>query len=264
MNSATPALGRSVVKVAVFGAAGRMGQAVCRAVLDAPGLDLVAQIDVDDDPQRVVEAGAEVAVDFTHPGATMQNIEFCVRHGINVVVGTSGFDEARQDQVRAILHGTDVRVLVAPNFSIGAVLMMRFAASAAPYFESVEIVELHHPDKVDAPSGTATRTAELIAEARAAANSAPMPDATLSPSKGGPGLDGARGATVESIPVHSVRLRGLIAHQEVLLGTVGETLTIRHDSLDRASFMPGVVLACKKTGTLPAGLTVGLDALLDL
>jgi len=258
MNSATPALGRSVVKVAVFGAAGRMGQAVCRAVLDAPGLDLVAQIDVDDDPQRVVEAGAEVAVDFTHPGATMQNIEFCVRHGINVVVGTSGFDEARQDQVRALLHGTEVRVLVAPNFSIGAVLMMRFAASAAPYFESVEIVELHHPDKVDAPSGTATRTAELIAEARAAANSAPMPDATKT------GLDGARGATVESIPVHSVRLRGLIAHQEVLLGTVGETLTIRHDSLDRASFMPGVVLACKKTGTLPAGLTVGLDALLDL
>jgi 4-hydroxy-tetrahydrodipicolinate reductase len=258
MNSATPALGRSVVKVAVFGAAGRMGQAVCRAVLDAPGLDLVAQIDVDDDPQRAVEAGAEVAVDFTHPGATMQNIEFCVRHGINVVVGTSGFDEARQDQVRALLQGTDVRVLVAPNFSIGAVLMMRFAASAAPYFESVEIVELHHPDKVDAPSGTATRTAELVAEARAAANSAPMPDATKT------GLDGARGATVESIPVHSVRLRGLIAHQEVLLGTVGETLTIRHDSLDRASFMPGVVLACKKTGTLPAGLTVGLDALLDI
>ncbi|WP_194897889.1 4-hydroxy-tetrahydrodipicolinate reductase [Catenulispora pinisilvae] len=254
----TAALGQSVVKVAVFGAAGRMGQAVCRAVLDAPGLDLVAQIDADDDPRRAVEAGAQVAVDFTHPGVTVQNIEFCVRHGIDVVVGTSGFDEARQEQVRALLPGTDVRVLVAPNFSIGAVLMMRFAASAAPYFESVEIVELHHPDKVDAPSGTATRTAELIAEARARAGSAPMPDATKT------GLDGARGATVESIPVHSVRLRGLIAHQEVLLGTVGETLTIRHDSLDRASFMPGVVLACKKIATLPAGLTVGLDALLDL
>jgi 4-hydroxy-tetrahydrodipicolinate reductase len=258
MTSVTHALGQSVVKVAVFGAAGRMGQAVCRAVLDAPGLDLVAQIDADDDPRRAVEAGAEVAVDFTHPGVTVQNIEFCVRNGINVVVGTSGFDEARQDQVSALLHGTDVRVLVAPNFSIGAVLMMRFAATAAPYFESVEIVELHHPDKVDAPSGTATRTAELVAEARAAAGSAPMPDATKT------GLDGARGAAVESIPVHSIRLRGLIAHQEVLLGTVGETLTIRHDSLDRASFMPGVVLACKKTGTLPAGLTVGLDALLDL
>jgi 4-hydroxy-tetrahydrodipicolinate reductase len=227
-------------------------------VLDAPGLDLVAQIDVDDDPQRAVEAGAQVAVDFTHPGVTMQNIEFCVRHGIDVVVGTSGFDEARQDQVRALLHGTGTRVLVAPNFSLGAVLMMKFAAVAAPYFESVEIIELHHPDKVDAPSGTATRTAELVAEARAAAGSAPMPDATKT------ALDGARGATVESVPVHSVRLRGLIAHQEVLLGSVGETLTIRHDSLDRASFMPGVVLACKKTGTLPAGLTVGLDALLDL
>jgi 4-hydroxy-tetrahydrodipicolinate reductase len=263
MTSVTAALGQAVVKVAVFGAAGRMGQAVCRAVLDAPGLDLVAQIDVDDDPRRAVEAGAEVAVDFTHPGVTMQNIEFCVRHGIDVVVGTSGFDEARQDQVRALLHGTDVRVLVAPNFSIGAVLMMRLAATAAPYFESVEIVELHHPDKVDAPSGTATRTAELVAEARAKAGSAPMPDATLRSSKS-PGLDGARGAMVESIPVHSVRLRGLIAHQEVLLGTVGETLTIRHDSLDRASFLPGVVLACKKTGALPAGLTVGLDALLDL
>jgi len=258
MTGVTQALGQSVVKVAVFGAAGRMGQAVCRAVLDAPGLDLVAQIDADDDPQRAVEAGAEVAVDFTHPGVTVQNIEFCVRNGIDVVVGTSGFDEARQDQVRALLHGTGVRVLVAPNFSIGAVLMMRFAATAAPYFESVEIVELHHPDKVDAPSGTATRTAELVAEARAAAGSAPMPDATKT------GLDGARGAVVESIPVHSVRLRGLIAHQEVLLGSVGETLTIRHDSLDRASFMPGVVLACKKTGTLPAGLTVGLDALLAL
>ncbi|MBS2537730.1 4-hydroxy-tetrahydrodipicolinate reductase [Catenulispora sp. NF23] len=254
----TAALGQAVVKVAVFGAAGRMGQAVCRAVLDAPGLDLVAQIDADDDPRRAVEAGAQVAVDFTHPGVTVQNIEFCVRHGIDVVVGTSGFDEARQEQVRALLPGTDVRVLVAPNFSIGAVLMMRFAAGAAPYFESVEIVELHHPDKVDAPSGTATRTAELIAEARAKAGSAPMPDATKT------GLDGARGATVESVPVHSVRLRGLIAHQEVLLGTVGETLTIRHDSLDRASFMPGVVLACKKIATLPAGLTVGLDALLDL
>lgn len=258
MTSVTHALGQSVVKVAVFGAAGRMGQAVCRAVLDAPGLDLVAQIDADDDPQRAVEAGAEVAVDFTHPGVSVQNIEFCVRNGINVVVGTSGFDETRQDQVRGLLHGTDVRVLVAPNFSIGAVLMMRFAATAAPFFESVEIVELHHPDKVDAPSGTATRTAELVAEARSAAGSAPMPDATKT------GLDGARGAVVESIPVHSVRLRGLVAHQEVLLGSVGETLTIRHDSLDRASFMPGVVLACKKTGTLPAGLTVGLDALLDL
>ena len=257
MNSATPALGRSVVKVAVFGAAGRMGQAVCRAVLDAPGLDLVAQIDVDDDPQRVVEAGAEVAVDFTHPGATMQNIEFCVRHGINVVVGTSGFDEARQDQVRALLHGTEVRVLVAPNFSIGAVLMMRFAASAAPYFESVEIVELHHPDKVDAPSGTARRTAELIADARREAGSAPIPDATTT------ALDGARGADVAGIRVHGVRLRGLIAHQEVLFGDEGETLTIRHDSMARVSFMAGVLLGVRRIGGAP-GLTVGLEHFMDL
>ena len=260
----TAALEQSVVRVAVFGAAGRMGQAVCRAVQDASGLDLVAQIDVDDDPRRAVEAGAQVAVDFTHPGATMENIAFCARNGVDVVVGTSGFDEARQAEVRALLHGGGVRVLIAPNFSIGAVLMMRFAAAAAPYFESVEIIELHHPDKVDAPSGTSTRTAELIAKARAAAGSAPMPDATLSPSKGGPGLDGARGATVDDVPIHSVRLRGLIAHQEVLLGSVGETLTLRHDSLDRASFMPGVVLACRKIASLPAGLTVGLDALLDL
>ncbi|NUP49489.1 MAG: 4-hydroxy-tetrahydrodipicolinate reductase [Catenulispora sp.] len=254
----TAALEQAVVKVAVFGAAGRMGQAVCRAVQETPGLELVAQIDVDDDPRRAVEAGAQVAVDFTHPGVTVQNIEFCARSGIDVVVGTSGFDEARQAEVRGLLPGTGVRVLVAPNFSIGAVLMMRFAAAAAPYFESVEIVELHHPDKVDAPSGTATRTAELVAEARAAAGSAPMPDATKT------GLDGARGAAVDGVPIHSVRLRGLIAHQEVLLGSVGETLTVRHDSLDRASFMPGVVLACKKIATLPAGLTVGLDALLDL
>ncbi|NUR62214.1 MAG: 4-hydroxy-tetrahydrodipicolinate reductase [Catenulispora sp.] len=254
----TAALEQSVVKVAVFGAAGRMGQAVCRAVQDASGLELVAQIDVDDDPQRAVEAGAQVAVDFTQPGATMQNIAFCARNGIDVVVGTSGFDDARQAEVRGLLHGGAARVLVAPNFSIGGVLMMRFAALAAPYFESVEIVELHHPDKVDAPSGTATRTAELIAEARAKAGSAPMPDSTKT------GLDGARGATVEDVPIHSVRLRGLIAHQEVLLGSVGETLTVRHDSLDRASFMPGVVLACKKIGSLPAGLTVGLDTLLDL
>ena len=254
----TAALEQSVVKVAVFGAAGRMGQSVCRAVEEAPGLDLVAQIDLDTDPAVAVAAGAQVAVDFTHPGAVMGNIAFCVANDIDMVIGTSGFDETRQNQVRSLLMGSDVRILIAPNFSIGAVLMMRFAAVAAPYFENVEIVELHHPDKLDAPSGTATRTAELVAAARAAAGSPPMPDATKT------ALEGARGAVVEAVPVHSVRLRGLVAHQEVLLGTVGEILTIRHDSLDRASFMPGVVLACRKIGTLPAGLTVGLDALLDL
>ena len=249
----------SAVRVAVFGAAGRMGQEVCRAVTAADGLELVAQIDVGDDPQEAVKGGAQVAVDFTHPGVAMRNIEFCAVNGISVVVGTSGFGEARQREVRALLASApDVRVLVAPNFSLGAVLMMRFAAAAAPYFENVEIVELHHPDKVDAPSGTAQRTAELIAEARARAGSAPMPDATNT------GLEGARGATVAGVPVHSVRLRGLVAHQEVLLGGPGEILTIRHDSLDRASFMPGVVLGCRNVGSLPPGLTVGLDALLDL
>jgi 4-hydroxy-tetrahydrodipicolinate reductase len=249
----------SVIRVAVFGAAGRMGQQVCRAVEDAPGLELVARVDVDDDPQRAVEAGAEVAVDFTQPGVALQNVLFCVNHGIHAVVGTSGFDDEKQALLRAALDTLPgARVLVAPNFSLGAVLMMRFATLAAPYFENVEIIELHHPDKVDAPSGTATRTAELIAEARSREGCAPMPDATKT------GLDGARGARVGEIPVHSVRLRGLVAHQEVLLGGPGEILTLRHDSLDRASFMPGVVLACRGIGSLPAGLTVGLDALLDL
>jgi 4-hydroxy-tetrahydrodipicolinate reductase len=258
-GSAVPALEPHFVKVAVFGAAGRMGQEVCRAVEAAAGLELVARVDVDDDPRIVVEAGAQVAVDFTHPGAVLENLAFCVKHGISVVVGTSGFDEERQTAVRAFLEDApDVRVLVAPNFSIGAVLMMRFAALAAPHFENVEIIELHHPDKVDAPSGTAHRTAELVAAARAAAGSLPMPDATNK------SLDGARGARVEEIPVHSVRLRGLVAHQEVLLGGPGEILTLRHDSLDRASFMPGVVLACMGVQTLPAGLTVGLDPLLGL
>jgi 4-hydroxy-tetrahydrodipicolinate reductase len=226
-------------------------------VLDAPGLDLVAQIDVDDDPQRVVEAGAEVAVDFTHPGATMQNIEFCVRHGINVVVGTSGFDEARQDQVRALLHGTEVRVLVAPNFSIGAVLMMRFAAKAARFYESVEIVELHHPDKADAPSGTARRTAELVGDARRAAGLGPVPDSTSE------GEVAARGIAVNGVSVHSVRLRGLVASQQVLFGAPGETLAIRHDSHDRQSFMPGV-LAAVRSVVHGRGLVVGLDDVLGL
>jgi 4-hydroxy-tetrahydrodipicolinate reductase len=252
-------LEKAVVRVAVFGAAGRMGQEVCRAVEAASGLELVARIDADDSPSQAVEAGAQVAVDFTHPGVAMANIEFCARNGIHVVVGTSGFDEARQAELRALLaDAPGVRVLVAPNFSIGAVLMMRFAAQAARYFENVEIVELHHPDKVDAPSGTAQRTAELVAEARSAAGSPPMPDATVK------ALDGARGASVSGVPIHSVRLRGLVAHQEVLLGGPGEILTLRHDSLDRSSFMPGVVLGCRGIASLPAGLSVGLDALLDL
>jgi 4-hydroxy-tetrahydrodipicolinate reductase len=248
-----------VIKVAVFGAAGRMGNQVCEAIEAADGLTVAARIDLHDDPKLAVEAGATVAVDFTHPGAVMGNLEFCVRNGIHAVVGTSGFTPDRLDTVRGWLAeapaGTGV--LIAPNFSLGAVLMMKFAARAAPYFESVEVIELHHPDKADAPSGTALRTAQLIAEARAAANSAPLPDATVHDA------DHHRGGTVEGIPVHSVRLRGLIAHQEVLLGGRGETLTIRHDSLDRVSFMPGVVLAVRQVADHP-GLTLGLEHYLDL
>jgi len=248
-----------MINVAVFGAAGRMGRQVCEAVDQADGLRVVARVDLDDDPKAAVEQGATVAVDFTHPGVVMDNLEFCVRNGIHAVVGTSGFTPERLARVESWLAETSDRpvgVLVAPNFSLGAVLMMRFAAQAAPLFESVEIVELHHPDKADAPSGTAQRTAELVAAARREANSAPFPDATKHDA------DHHRGGTVEGVPVHSVRLRGLIAHQEVLLGAQGETLTIRHDSLDRISFMPGVVLGVRRVAERP-GLTVGLEHYLD-
>lgn len=242
-----------MIRVGVVGAAGRMGSAVCQAVTDAEGMEVAARVDLGDPLSKV--DGCDVVVDFTNPDVVMATLEHCIPAGIHVVVGTSGFDDTRLDQVRQILQGHEgVGVLVAANFSIGAVLMMRFAATAAPYFESVEIVELHHPDKLDAPSGTAVRTASMIAAAR---DGRPSPDATTS------ALDGARGALVDAVPVHSVRLRGLIAHQEVLLGGVGETLTIRHDSLDRSSFMPGVVLGVRKIAEHP-GLTVGLDAFLDL
>jgi 4-hydroxy-tetrahydrodipicolinate reductase len=188
----------------------------------------------------------------------MDNLRFCVEHGLHAVVGTTGFDEERLSTVRGWLDDAPgVGVLIAPNFSLGAVLMMRFAAQAAPYFESVEIIELHHPDKADAPSGTSARTARLVAEARREAGSAPMPDATST------GLDGARGASVEGVPVHSVRVRGLVAHQEVVLGGPGETLTIRHDSLARTSFLPGVLAGVRAIADRP-GLTVGLEELLDL
>ena len=246
------------VRVGVLGAAGRMGGEVCRAVEDADDLELVARVDVGDPLGRLVDSGAQVVVDFTHPDAVMANLEFCVRRGIHAVVGTTGFDQARLDTVRGWLAGASgVGVLIAPNFGIGAVLMMRFASQAARFFESVEIVELHHPDKADAPSGTARRTAELVAAARAEAGAGPVPDATSA------ALDGARGAIVEGIHVHAVRLRGLVAHQEVLLGGPGEILTVRHDSLHRSSFMPGVLLAVRGVGARP-GLTVGIEPLLDL
>jgi 4-hydroxy-tetrahydrodipicolinate reductase len=235
-----------------------MGAEVCRAVEAADDLSLVARVDVDDDIAEVGRAGAQVVVDFTHPDAVMGNVRWCVDNGAHVVVGTTGFTAERLDEVRGWLGSAPkVGVVVAPNFGIGAVLMMRFAAQAARFFDSVEIVELHHPRKADAPSGTARRTAELIARARTDAGCAPVPDATTS------ALDGARGAEVDGIHVHAVRLSGLVAHQEVLLGGHGETLTLRHDSLDRSSFMPGVLLAVRAVVDRP-GLTVGLEELVDL
>jgi len=246
------------MRVGVLGARGKVGTEVCRAVEEADDLELVAQVEAGDDLAVLVESGAEAVVDFTHPDVVMDNLEHCVRHGIHAVVGTTGFDDARLDRLRDWLEESPgTGVLVAPNFSIGAVLMMRFAAEAAPWFESVEVVELHHPDKADAPSGTATRTAALIAAARREAGSGPVPDATST------GLEGARGADVEGIRVHGLRIRGLVAHQEVILGGLGETLTIRHDSLDRVSFTPGVLLGLRRIADAP-GLTVGLEAFLGL
>ena len=241
-----------MTRVAVLGARGRMGAEVVRAVQAADDLELGPALDVGD---PVELEGVDVAVDFTHPAAVMDNVRTCIDAGVHAVVGTTGFDEARLATVRGWLDGTSVGVLVAPNFGVAAVLMMRFAAQAARFFDSVEIVELHHPGKADAPSGTARRTAQLIAQARAGLP--PMPDATSE------ALDGARGADVDGIRVHAVRLAGLVAHQEVLLGGSGESLTLRHDSYDRTSFMPGVLLGVRQVATRP-GLTVGLEALLDL
>jgi 4-hydroxy-tetrahydrodipicolinate reductase len=241
------------LRVGVLGARGRMGDEVCRAVEAADGLSLVAAVDVGD--ARDSLRGAEVIVDFTSPDAVMDNLRWCIAAGLHCVVGTTGFDDDRIAEVRSLLAAApSVGVVIAPNFGIAAVLMMRFAATAAPYFDSVEIIELHHPNKVDAPSGTARRTAELVSEARKRKAS---PDATTQ------SLDGARGADVDGVRVHSIRLAGLVAHQEVLLGGLGETLIIRHDSLTRESFMPGVLLAVREVSSRP-GLTVGIDDLLGL
>lgn len=241
------------IKVGVLGAKGRMGKTVCDAVSAATDLELVCALDAGDNLQQLVTNGAQVVVDFTVPDVVMGNLEFLAENGIHAVVGTTGFTDERLATVKA--QFTKSNVLIAPNFGVGAVLMMQFAAKAAPYFDSVEIVELHHPRKVDAPSGTAKRTAELIAQARK--GNPAMPDATSE------SLDGARGALVEGIPVHSIRAQGLVAHQEVIFGGPGETLTIRHDSLDRESFMPGVLLAVRKVSE-HSGLTFGLEGLLGL
>jgi len=242
-----------MIKVGVLGARGRMGVEVIKAVTDAADLELVAALDLGDSLDQLKSSGAQVVVDFTTPDSVMANLEFLISNGINAVVGTTGFDAGRISKLEKLMAASPkVGVLIAPNFAIGAVLMMEFATKAAKYFESAEIIELHHPNKVDAPSGTASRTAELMSKARKEAGLSAMPDATTT------SIDGARGATVGDVPVHSVRMRGLIAHQEVLLGGLGETLTIRHDSLDRAGFMPGVLLGVRKIITHP-GLTFGLE-----
>ncbi|MFF7678704.1 4-hydroxy-tetrahydrodipicolinate reductase [Actinacidiphila glaucinigra] len=248
----------SKIRVGVIGARGRMGAEAVKAVEAADGLELVAAIGREDKLESLAESGAQVAVELTTPGSVMGNLDFCLRHGIHAVVGTTGWTDERLDTLRGWLgQAPGTGVLIAPNFGIGAVLAMRFARQAARFFESAEIVELHHPDKVDAPSGTAVRTAQLIADARREAGLGEQPDATAT------ALDGARGADVEGVPVHAVRLRGLVAHQEVLFGDAGEVLTIRHDSMNRASFMPGVLLGVRRVVSTP-GLTFGLEHFMDL
>lgn len=247
-----------MIKVGVLGANGKMGTQTVATITAATDLELVAALDLGDSIETLKKSGAEVVVDFTHPDSVMANLEYAINNGINVVVGTTGFDSAKLAKVKELLaNNPKVGALIAPNFGLGAVLMMQFAAQAAKHFESVEIIELHHPNKADAPSGTATRTAELITDARKVANRPPMPDATTS------ALPGARGAKVGDVAIHSVRLRGLVAHQEVVLGDQGETLSIRHDSIDRTGFMPGVLLGIRKVGSHP-GLTFGLEKFLDL
>jgi 4-hydroxy-tetrahydrodipicolinate reductase len=246
------------MRVGVLGARGRMGQEVCRAVDAAPDLDLVAMVDAGDWLFSVADAGAQVLVDFTHPDVVMDNVRFAVDQGIHAVVGTTGFTEERLTTIREWLtDAPTVGVLIAPNFGIGAVLSMKFAAAAARFYDSAEVIELHHPGKADAPSGTAIRTAQLIAQARREAGLRPSPDATTQ------SLDGARGSDVDGVHVHALRIAGMVAHQEIVLGTAGETLSIRHDSLDRSSFMPGVLLGIRSVAERP-GLTVGLEHLLDL
>ncbi|MCX4673854.1 4-hydroxy-tetrahydrodipicolinate reductase [Streptomyces sp. NBC_01433] len=248
----------SKLRVAVLGAKGRIGAEAVRAVEAADDMELVAALGRGDKLETLADTGAQVVVELTTPASVMGNLDFCIRHGIHAVVGTTGWTDERLAQLNTWLDGSpETGVLIAPNFSIGAVLTMRFAEQAARYFESVEVIELHHPNKVDAPSGTATRTAQLIAAAREKAGRAAQPDATTT------ALDGARGADVDGVPVHAIRLRGLLAHQEVLLGGEGETLTIRHDSLHHSSFMPGILLGTRRVVTTP-GLTFGLEHFLDL
>ena len=246
------------IRVGVLGSKGKMGQAVLTAISGADDLECVAQIDLGDSLDLLTKNNAEVVIDFTQPDSVMGNLKFAIENGIHCVVGTTGFNDEKLAQLKKMIAANPkVGVLVAPNFGLGAVLMMQFAAKAAKYFESAEIIELHHPNKIDAPSGTATRTAELMGDARKSAGLPVMPDATAT------SLDGARGSQVAGIHIHSIRARGLVAHQEVIFGAQGETLTIRHDSLDRSGFMPGVLVAVREVGRHP-GLTYGLEHFLNL
>ncbi len=248
----------NAIRVGVLGARGRMGHQVCETVDAAPDLDLVAALDAGDRLLSVAEAGAQVLIDFTEPDAVMDNVHFAVEQRIHAVVGTTGFTDERLDTIRDWLaDAPELGVLVAPNFGIGAVLSMRFAQIAARFYDSAEVIELHHPGKVDAPSGTAVRTAQLIAQARAEAHRGTIPDATTH------ALEGARGADVDGVRVHALRIAGMVAHQEIVFGADGETLSIRQDSLSRSSFMPGVLLAVRSVATHP-GLTVGIESLLGL
>jgi 4-hydroxy-tetrahydrodipicolinate reductase len=248
----------SKIRVAVIGAHGRMGSEAVKAVDAADDLELVAALGRGDKLEALTGAGAQVAVELTHPDSVLGNLEFCVTHGIHAVVGTTGWTDDRLATLKGWLDSSPgTGVLIAPNFGIGAVLTMRFAQQAARFFESVEVIELHHPDKADAPSGTAVRTARLIAEARREAGLGDQPDATTT------ALEGARGADVDGVPVHAVRLRGLVAHQEVLFGDAGEVFTLRHDSMNRGSFMPGVLLGVRRIVSAP-GLTFGLENFMDL
>ena len=244
-------------KVAVLGSKGRMGAEVVKAITNSSDLELVASIDQNDDFNIVKNSGAQVAVDFTTPDVVMKNLELLIESGISPVVGTTGFTEEKIAQLQKMLDAKNgVSLRLVPNFSIGAILMMRFAKAATRFYDSAEIIEYHHPQKVDAPSGTAIRTAQIIAKERKANNLAKNPDATASE------IPGARGSKIDGIPVHAVRMPGLVAHQEVIFGSLGETLTIRHDSFDRESFMPGVLLAIRNIAKKP-GLTIGIDDLIS-
>ena len=246
-----------MIRVAVTGAKGRMGSTVVAAVTGAPDMEVVAQLDAGDPITKKTVNGAQVAVDFSVPGVTEANVHALLDAGVDVVVGTTGWTEESYARVRTHAQEAGRAVLIAPNFAMGAVLAMKFAAMAAPYFESAEVIEMHHPGKVDAPSGTAVATARGIAQARAQAGLGQMPDATQTDELG------SRGGRVDGVPVHAVRLRGLTASEEILLGNEGEQLVIRTDSFDRVSFMPGVLLGVRRVSGR-TGLTIGLDKVMGL